>query len=114
MKILINTKESPINLENNETSIALQKMLPLKITMDDLHSNEKYHYLNGKLPSNPINPKQINAGDIMLYEDNCIVIFYKSFQTSYPYTRIGRIINIDKLELALGKGKVVVEFTSKA
>lgn len=110
MKILINSTAFQIDLEKNETGKAFQSMLPLKITMEDLHSNEKYHYLNGSLPSNPINPNQINAGDIILYEDNCIVIFYKSFQTLYPYTKIGHITQIEGLAAALGKGKVIVDF----
>jgi hypothetical protein len=38
------------------------------------------------------------------------VIFYKSFQTLYPYTKIGHITQIEGLAAALGKGKVIVDF----
>lgn len=46
---------------------------------------------------NPRNVKNIQKGDVMLYENNCLVIFYKSFTTSYEYTKIGHIDNLEDL-----------------
>ena len=60
--------------------------------------NEKYVYLDNSLPTNSSNPKRINAGDVMLYGNNCLVIFYKSFDTSYSYTKIGHINNLENLD----------------
>ena len=34
----------------------------------------------------------------MLYGNNCLVVFYKSFDTSYSYTKIGHIENLPDLE----------------
>ncbi len=65
--------------------------------MKDLNKNEKYVYLNESLPTNKYYPKHIQKGDVMLYEDNCIVIFYKSFDTNYSYTKIGSIIDLEDL-----------------
>ena len=80
-----------IDLEDNETALEFSKLLPLTVDMKELNGNEKYVYLDNSLPTNPYNPKHIEAGDVMLFGDNCLVIFYKSFDTSYSYTKIGHI-----------------------
>ena len=72
-------------------------LLPQEFSMNELNGNEKYIYLDTTLPTNPSNIKSINAGDVMLYGDNCLVIFYKSFETSYSYTKIGHIDNLEDL-----------------
>ena len=66
--------------------------------MKELNGNEKYVYLDSKLPVSEYSPKHINKGDVMLYGNNCLVIFYKSFDTSYSYTKIGHIDNLDDLD----------------
>ena len=81
VKIIIDNNEYNIELENNETARDLVNMLPLEFNMNELNGNEKYIYLDNKLKSNATNPKRINAGDVMLYGDDCLVIFYKSFET---------------------------------
>ena len=86
-----------IDLEDNETALEFSKLLPLTVDMKELNGNEKYVYLDNSLPTNPYNPKHIEAGDVMLFGDNCLVIFYKSFDTSYSYTKIGHIDNLPNL-----------------
>ena len=93
----INNKKLEIDLENNSTVSALVKMLPLNLSMSDLNSNEKYVYLDESLPTNTYSPKHIEAGDVMLFGENCLVIFYKSFDTSYSYSKIGHINNLPEL-----------------
>ena len=98
MIITINDKEYNVELEDNDTTKELNKLLPLTITMNELNGNEKYYYLDKSLPSNPTNIKSINKGDIMLFGNDCLVIFYKSFETPYQYTKIGHINNLEDLD----------------
>lgn len=107
VKILINDKEYIINLEDNETTKALINLLPLELNMNELNGNEKYVNLDNNLPTNSSNPNHINTGDVMLFSDNCLVIFYKSFDTPYSYTKIGHIDNLP--DLGNGNIKVKIE-----
>ena len=109
LSLQVNGKTFKITLEENETTEALTKVLPLKIIMNELNGNEKYYYLDTMLPSNPIRVEKIESGDIMLYGDNCLVIFYEDFKTTYFYTRIGKIENTEGLKEALGSGNVEME-----
>ena len=97
VKVIINEKEYSIILEDNETTKEFVNLLPLEFKMSELNGNEKYIYLDEDLPTNLYNPKRINAGDVMLYGNNCLVIFYKSFDTNYSYTKIGHIDNLPDL-----------------
>lgn len=106
IKINIENKIYTVALEQNETAKEFINMLPQEFNMSELNGNEKYVYLDQKLPTNEYNPKQIEAGDIMLYGNNCLVIFYKSFDTSYRYTKIGHIENLNNL----GSENVFVKF----
>ena len=108
VKVFIDDKEYKLNLYDNETSSSLVKLFPIEVTMKTLNENEVYVYLDEKLPTNSYNPKTINAGDVMLYGDNCLVIFYKTFNTSYSYTKIGHIddlpiINEDTVRVRIEK-----------
>ena len=53
---------------------------------------------------------QIHAGDLMLYRDNCVVLFYEDFSTTYAYTRLGSVEDPAGLADALGSGAVSVSF----
>ena len=106
VKVIINDEEYIINLENNNTVNSFINILPKELNMKELNGNEKYVYLDITLPTNSYNPKRINAGDVMLYGNNCLVIFYKSFDTEYSYTKIGHIDNIPNL----GNGDILVKF----
>ena len=110
MKITIGTSTFTASLNNNATATAFKGLLTLTINMSDLNSNEKYFDFANGLPTNAANPGNIRTGDLMLYGNKTLVLFYKSFPTAYSYTRIGRIDDIAGLTAALGAGNVTVTF----
>ena len=111
INIEIGKKTFKATLYNNKTSSALLKKFPLSCKMSELNGNEKYKYLSYELPTNKKKVKRIQAGDIMLYGSDCLVVFYKSHKTSYKYTKVGHINNTRGLKKAVGKGKVKMKFT---
>jgi hypothetical protein len=110
MELTINGKSFKAALENNDTVTALKELLPITLEMNELNGNEKYHYLDTALPSAPEKVGHISEGDIMLYGDSCLVVFYESFDTSYTYTKIGHIDDVSGLADTLGTGSVTVTF----
>ena len=98
-------------LEQNSTAEAFRNLLPLTLEMSELNGNEKYHYLSTSLPTNRTTPRTIHAGDLMLYGDNCVVLFYETFTTSYRYSPLGHLTDTEDLKDALGCGASHVVFT---
>ena len=110
MKITIGSSVFTVTLYDNPSATAFKEMLPLSINMKELNGNEKYFDLTENLPTNASNPKTIQNGDLMLYGSNTLVLFYKTFSTSYSYTKIGKVDNPEDLQTALGSGNVNVTF----
>ena len=110
MNILIGEKVFSVTLEQNDTAAALTERLPLTLQMTELHGNEKYNYLPFSLPTDEKAVGQIHTGDVMLFGDNCLVVFYKDFSTSYAYTKIGTVEDTAGLADALGAGDVQCAF----
>jgi hypothetical protein len=110
INIIIGSKTFTATLADSETGEAFAALLPLTVTMNELNGNEKYHYLSSYLPTAAYQPGTIHAGDLMLYGNNCVVLFYETFNTSYSYTRLGAIDNPSGLASALGSGNVSVRF----
>ncbi|MDO9377015.1 MAG: cyclophilin-like fold protein [Ferruginibacter sp.] len=110
MKIKIGTKVFTVTLYDNASSKAFKNLLPITVNMMELNSNEKYVDLPGELPTAAANPGTIEAGDLMLYGSSTFVLFYKTFSTSYAYTKLGRIDDIAGLAAALGSGNVLVTY----
>ncbi|WP_414734037.1 cyclophilin-like fold protein [Acetobacterium carbinolicum] len=107
MSITVGNKAFSAKLYDNQTTQALVEQFPLNVDMSELNGNEKYYYLSNKLPIASEQPGEIHAGDIMLYGDDCLVVFYKTFSSSYQYTRLGYI------EDAVSFAQVVADGTTK-
>lgn len=110
MTLKIGNSTFTATLADNATAQAFAAMLPMNLSMSELNNNEKYVYLDQSLPAQASSPGTIQTGDIMLYGSSCVVLFYKTFSTSYSYTRIGRVDNPDGLAAAVGSGSVTVLF----
>ena len=110
INLIVNNKTFTATLENNETTRALTSMFPMTLNMSDLHSNEKYNYLNSSLTTNSNTPSMINAGDIKLYGNNCLVVFYDNFRNSYSYTNLGKVDNVDDFVAELESESVNIRF----
>ncbi|WP_345156457.1 cyclophilin-like fold protein [Pontibacter saemangeumensis] len=113
LRIIVGQSEFTATLYDNATATAFKTKLPMTIHMVELNGNEKYYDLPDNLPTNASNPGTIQSGDLMLYGSNTLVLFYKTFSTSYNYTRIGKITDPEGLAEALGSGKVDVTFELK-
>lgn len=110
IKIRVGTSTFTATLLDNPTVTAFKARLPMTVSMSELNGNEKYYNSPKDLPTKAANPGTIQTGDLMLYSSNTLVIFYKSFPTSYSYTKIGRIDNPMGLAAALGSGNITVTF----
>lgn len=99
-----------VALQDNTTAEAFCNLLPMTLEMNELNGNEKYHYLSSPLPTNSTRPDTIHTGDIMLYGDDCVVVFYETFATRYAYSPIGRVEAPAGLRDAVGEGRVTVTF----
>lgn len=97
ISIVIDSKKYQIDLEKNETVQEFLDILPKTFIMNELNGNEKYVYLDEVLSTSPTIPNEIKKGDVMLYGNNCLVLFYQNFKTNYRYTKIGHINDLQDL-----------------
>lgn len=108
--IQIKDKVYTVTLENTQPAQELLQRLPMTIHMTEKDGKEKYHYLMQPLSDLPENIGYIENGDILLWNNDCLVIFYEKGYTEDAYTRIGRIENPADLAIMLGHDDVNVIF----
>lgn len=110
IEIVIGNETFSATLYDNPTTEAFLEQLPLTLEMSELNGNEKYYYLSNSLPTNVSRSSNIHAGDLMLYGDSCLVLFYETFSTSYSYTPLGQIDEPNSLADAVGNGNIEITF----
>jgi hypothetical protein len=113
MWMTIGERRFAITLTDNAAARALAAQLPLTLDMSELNGNEKHGELPKALPANATRPGTIHAGDLMLYGSEALVVFYVTFNSSYSYTRLGRVDDPAGLAEALGSGSVRVVFSKE-
>jgi hypothetical protein len=110
LRLLINETEVPVGWEENESVEALARLAaaePLTVQMSMYGGFEQVGSLETSLPRNDVQTVT-QAGDIVLYSGNQIVVFYGS--NSWAYTRLGRITDVSAEELTdlLSNGDVAI------
>lgn len=103
-----------ITLYDNPTSQAFAAQLPVTLEMMELNGNEKYAELPHPLPTEAIQPITLHAGDLMLYGNQTLVLFYTTFKSSYRYTLVGRVDSPENLTETIGKQNVRIAFSNQA
>ena len=109
--ITVGGKSFTATLEDSETAAAFRRMLPLTLTMKDLSSNAKSYNLETPLPVSAGAIPSITSGDLLVYRNNGLMLFYKDTTPYYYYTRLGKIDDPAGLAAAVGSGDVRVSFT---
>lgn len=99
-----------VEWEDNESVSALAELLrehPLSIQMSMYGDFEQVGSFGTSLPRED-EQTTTQAGDIVLYSGNQIVVFYGS--NSWAYTRLGKITDksAEELEELLGSGDVTI------
>lgn len=113
--IIINNNTFSAKLYTSDSTEELINQFPMTINMNEMNGNEKYYYMSSSLTQDEEDIKNIKSGDIMLYGSDCIVIFYKDFETSYKYTRLGYIEDKEKLsDILKNNNEVKITFQSDA
>ena len=108
MNVNVNGQDFTATLENNSAVAALVQMMEngsITLQLDDYAGFEKVGPLGQSLPASD-SQTTTQAGDIVLYQGNQIVMFYGS--NSWSYTKLGRIDDLTDWEEALGSGDVTV------
>ena len=111
MKVQVGDTIFSATLEENAAVSALVEMMresPVVLQMSDYSGFEKVGSLGTSLPASN-SQTTTQAGDIVLYNGNQIVVFYGS--NSWSYTRLGHIDDLTGWEEALGSGDVTVIFS---
>lgn len=110
MQVQAGDRTFSATLENNAAAEALAELMkaaPIEIPMRDYSGFEKVGPLGASLPADD-RQTTTQAGDIVLYTGDQIVLFYGS--NSWSYTRLGRIDDLTGWEEALGSGDITVRF----
>lgn len=110
MILTVGSRTLEVELARNSSVDALVEVLkkaPVTVSMSDYGNMEKVGSLGQSFPRNDM-PIATEAGDVILYQGNMLVIYYAP--NSWSFTRLGKIKNItaQTLKEVLGNSDVTV------
>ena len=109
--IKINDKEFEFEFKDTEVANQIKSKLPFTVKMANLNGNEVYYQFSDEsFTPNHKAVGTINMGDIYLYQSNYLVLFYKTFTTSYSYTEIGKLKDATGLDTIIGSSDIEIEW----
>lgn len=98
-------------LANTAAAEEFSQILPIWLDMSEYGAKEKTAPLAGKFSGERTAPGRIKVGDLMIYGQNTLVLFHKSFEENfYEYVKIAEIDDASGLKQVLGSGDVRVKF----
>ena len=112
MTLMIGENEVPVTWEDNPSVDALKEFLPLTVEMSMYGGFEQVGSIGQAIVSNDEQIKT-EPGDIVLYSDDQIVIFYG--KNSWAYTRLGHVdLSQKEMEDLLAHGDVTITISAGA
>ena len=106
ISIKLDGENNNLIFNNNETITDIMKMLPIEDTMTN-NDNELSLELKEAIKSNPEKIEKASKGDVLL-KDNKIIIILENKELNNEYTKIGKVLLIDKLDNLKEKEKVKI------
>ena len=107
LTLIIGDTEVPVTWEDNASVNAIREIAPLTVSMSMYGGFEQVGSLGQSITRNDVQ-MTTQAGDIVLYSGNQLVVFYGT--NTWPYTKLGHV-NLSQSEMTelLGNGNVTVE-----
>ena len=111
ISVTVNGAPFTATIEDTNAGRELLARLPLTLQMEELHGNEKYCYTGEPFGGESHVPGTIEAGDLMVFGSDCLVLFYDTFSNGgWSYARVGSIDDPTGLANACGGGAATVAF----
>lgn len=106
INIKLDGENNNLIFNNNETITDIMNLLPIEDTMTN-NDNELSLELKEAIKSNPEKIEKASKGDVLL-KDNKIIIILENKELNNEYTKIGKVLLVDKLDNLKEKEKVKV------
>lgn len=112
IKMRIGDKDYKVRMAANPAAQEFAESTPFELPMSDLGANEKVYDGEDTLPTKYAKKiEKVEPGDLMLFGDKRIVLFYNSISVNDSYTRLGWVEEPGDLKETLGSDWVSPMFT---